>query len=89
MHLTFSAYYTLILAVLVLLLGKLLVTRIRFLRDYNIPEPVAGGLVVAACILALNLSLGWTFGFATDLQTAFMLVFFSSIGLSANFAKLK
>lgn len=89
MHVNFSAYYTLILAVLVLLLGKLLVNRIRVLREYNIPEPVAGGLVVAAAILALNLSFGWTFGFATDLQTAFMLVFFSSIGLSANFAKLK
>ena len=89
MQVTFSAYYTLILAVLVLLLGKFLVNRIRLLREYNIPEPVAGGLVVAACILALNLSLGWTFSFATDLQTAFMLVFFSSIGLSANFAKLK
>lgn len=89
MHLTFSAYYSLILAVLVLLLGKLLVHRVRFLRDYNIPEPVAGGLVIAAVILALNITLGWTFSFATDLQTAFMLVFFSSIGLSANFAKLK
>lgn len=89
MQVTFSAYYTLILAVLVLLLGKFLVNRIRLLREYNIPEPVAGGLVVAAVILTLNLTLGWTFGFATDLQTAFMLVFFSSIGLSANFAKLK
>ena len=89
MHVNFSAYYTLILAVLVLLLGKFLVNRIRFLRDYNIPEPVAGGLVVAAVILTLNLSLGWTFGFDTDLQTAFMLVFFSSIGLSANFSKLR
>lgn len=89
MQLTFSAYYSLILAVLVLLLGKFLVNRIRFLRDYNIPEPVAGGLVIAAVILILNLTLGWTFSFATDLQTAFMLVFFSSIGLSANFAKLR
>ena len=89
MQVTFSAYYTLILAVLVLLLGKFLVNRIRLLREYNIPEPVAGGLVVAAVILTLNLSLGWTFAFANDLQTAFMLVFFSSIGLSANFAKLK
>ena len=89
MQITFSAYYTLILAVLVLLLGKFLVSRIRLLREYNIPEPVAGGLLVAAAILVLNLTLGWTFAFATDLQTAFMLVFFSSIGLSANFAKLK
>ena len=89
MQVTFSAYYTLILAVLVLLLGKLLVNRIRFLRNYNIPEPVAGGLVVAALIYALHLTMGWSFKFESSLQSAFMLVFFSSIGLSANFAKLR
>lgn len=89
MHLNFSAYYTLILAVLVLLLGKFLVHRIRFLRDFNIPEPVAGGLVVAAVLYMLHATMGWSFGFETSLQTAFMLVFFSSIGLSANFAKLR
>ena len=89
MQITFSAYYTLILAVLVLLLGKLLVSRIRFLRDYNIPEPVAGGLLIAAVIYALNIFWGWSFTFENSLQSTFMLVFFSSIGLSANFAKLK
>lgn len=89
MHVNFSAYYTLILAVLVLLLGKFLVTRIRFLRDFNIPEPVAGGLVVAAVIYILHATMGWSFGFETSLQTAFMLVFFSSIGLGANFTKLQ
>lgn len=89
MHVTFSAYYTLILAVLVLLLGKFLVQRIRFLRNFNIPEPVAGGLVVAAVIYLLHATMGWSFGFETSLQAAFMLVFFSSIGLSANFVKLK
>ena len=89
MQITFSAYYTLILAVLVLLLGKLLVSRIRFLRDYNIPEPVAGGLLIAAVIYALNIFWGWSFKFESSLQSTFMLVFFSSIGLSANFAKLK
>ncbi len=88
MHLSFSAYYTLIFAVLVLLLGKLLTRHIRFLRDFNIPEPVSGGLVVAAIIFALHQATGLTLAFATGMQTTFMLVFFSSIGLSANFAKL-
>ncbi len=89
MHINFSAYYTLILAVLVLLLGKFLVQRVRFLRDFNIPEPVAGGLVVAAVIYLLHETIGLTLGFEGSLQTAFMLIFFSSIGLSANFAKLR
>ena len=38
-------YYTLIVATLVLLVGRLMVDRIKFLQDFNIPEPVAGGLV--------------------------------------------
>ncbi|WP_027015049.1 sodium/glutamate symporter [Comamonas composti] len=89
MHLTFSSYYTLISAALVLLLGKWLVHRIRFLREFNIPEPVAGGLVVAAALFSLHYFLGYSITFNSDLQTAFMLVFFSSIGLSANFSKLR
>lgn len=89
MHLTFSAYYTLIFAALVLLLGKWLVRHLRLLREFNIPEPVAGGLVVAVALFVLNQTLGCTFSFSSELQMAFMLVFFSSIGLSANFAKLR
>ena len=47
MEFTFNAFYTLIAAVIVLLLGRFLVNNIDFLRKYNIPEPVAGGLVAA------------------------------------------
>ena len=89
MDIQFSTYYTLIFAALVLLVGKFLVQKIRFLRDFNIPEPVAGGLVAAALSLALNVFAGYRLSFDGSLQTAFMLVFFSSIGLSANFAKLR
>mgnify|MGYP002653971240 CR=1 FL=1 len=39
----FNSYYTLIAATLVLLIGKFLVQKVKFLRDFNIPEPVAGG----------------------------------------------
>ena len=89
MEIKFSAYYTLIFAVLVLLVGKLLVQRIRFLRDFNIPEPVAGGLVAAVISYGLFSFADIRASFDSSLQTAFMLVFFASIGLSANFAKLR
>ncbi len=89
MDIQLSTYYTLILAVLVLLVGKVMVKHIRFLRNFNIPEPVAGGLVAALLSYAFNLSTGYRLSFDGSLQTVFMLVFFSSIGLSANFAKLR
>lgn len=81
-------YGTLVAASLVLLLGRGLVTRIGFLRAYNIPEPVAGGLVVALALLALR-SFEVDVRFDTSLQTPLMLAFFATIGLSADFASLK
>ncbi|SDM39406.1 glutamate:Na+ symporter, ESS family [Oryzisolibacter propanilivorax] len=89
MAIQFGTYYTLILAAIVLLVGKFLVRRIRWLREFNIPEPVAGGLVAALLSWGLNAAFGIRPTFDSSLQTAFMLVFFSSIGLSANFAKLR
>ncbi len=84
-----NSYYTLIAATLVLLLGKLMVNKIKFLRDFNIPEPVAGGLVAAICLFSLHAVTGIGFQFQKPLQDAFMLIFFTSIGLSADFSRLK
>jgi len=89
MNFTFNAYYTLIAAVIVLLIGKILVNRIEFLRKYNIPEPVAGGLVAATISTLVYNFWGYSITTSSELQTSFMLIFFISIGLSANFAKLK
>jgi ESS family glutamate:Na+ symporter len=44
---------------------------------------------VAAVIFALHRFMGLNLSLESGLQSAFMLVFFSSIGLSANFAKLR
>ncbi|MBD0091826.1 sodium/glutamate symporter, partial [Acinetobacter baumannii] len=66
-----------------------LVNRIDFLKRYNIPEPVAGGLVAAVVSLLVHTFWGYSIVFSSELQTSFMLVFFASIGLSANFMKLK
>ena len=89
MNFTFNAYYTLIAAVIVLFIGKFLVNKIPFLRKYNIPEPVVGGLVAAfISTLAYNFW-GHSITTSSELQTSFMLIFFTSIGLGANFYKLK
>ena len=89
MEITLNGYYTLILATLVLLLGRFLVKRVKFLEDFNIPEPVAGGLVAAIVVYILNIVWGYSFNFHQGLQTATMLMFFASIGLSADFSRLK
>ncbi|QMT30366.1 sodium/glutamate symporter [Alysiella filiformis] len=83
-----NGYYTLIMATIVLLIGRVLVQKIKFLRDFNIPEPVAGGLV-AALVMSILYTQGISFTFEASLQSAFMMIFFASIGLSADFSRLK
>lgn len=85
----FNSYYTLIAATLVLLLGKWLVNKIKFLQDFNIPEPVAGGLIAALLLFGLHFMYGVSVKFEKPLQDAFMLIFFISIGLSADFSRLR
>ena len=89
MNFTFNAYYTLIAAVIVLFIGKFLVNKIPFLRKYNIPEPVVGGLVAAFISTFAYNFWGYSITTSSELQTSFMLIFFTSIGLGANFYKLK
>lgn len=82
-------YSTLVAASLVLLLGRWLVARIGFLRTYSIPEPVVGGLLVAALLLLLRVLTDIEVRFDASLQAPLMLAFFATIGLNADFASLK
>ncbi len=84
-----DVYGTLVAASLVLLAGRKLVEKISFLRTYSIPEPVAGGLIVALGLYALHSASGIQIRFDSTLSTPLMLTFFSCIGLNADFASLK
>ncbi|MEN7526214.1 MULTISPECIES: sodium/glutamate symporter [unclassified Cupriavidus] len=82
-------YETLVAASLVLLVGRKLVQVTRPLRTYNIPEPVAGGLIVAICLALARYTADVEVKFDTVTQTPLMLAFFATLGLSANLASLK
>ncbi|WP_164110261.1 MULTISPECIES: sodium/glutamate symporter [Sphingobacterium] len=85
----FGLFETLTSACLVLLLGFYVVKKVKFFQNYNIPEPVVGGFLVAILLYLAYHFYGISFQFDGSLQTSMMLIFFSSIGLSADFAKLK
>lgn len=80
---------TLVAATLVLLLGRKLVNGVSLLKKYTIPEPVAGGLVVALALLVLKKSIDLEFDFDMSLRDPLMLAFFATIGLNANLASLR
>ncbi|RAW95376.1 MULTISPECIES: sodium/glutamate symporter [unclassified Photorhabdus] len=84
-----DVYGTLVASALVLLLGRKLVQSVPFLEKYTIPEPVAGGLLVALILLAVKQTIGWEISFDLSLKDPLMLTFFATIGLNANLASLK
>jgi ESS family glutamate:Na+ symporter len=84
-----DVYGTLVAASAVLLIGQLLVARVRWLAAYTIPEPVAGGLLVALLLLALRTGLDFKVQFDTSLSAPLMLTFFACIGLNADLASLR
>lgn len=84
-----DTYGTLVAACLVLLLGRKLVQTVPFLKKYTIPEPVAGGLLVAFMMLLMQKTLGWEISFDMSLKDPLMLAFFATIGLNANLASLR
>lgn len=80
---------TLVVASLVLLLGRGLIKTVPLLQKHTIPEPVAGGLLIALILLLLKTAFNWQIEFDTSLREPLMLAFFASIGLNADFASLR
>ena len=89
MTITLDVYGSLVAASLVLLMGRKLVASVRPLRAYSIPEPVAGGLLVALVMLALHAVNGAEIRFDTSLSAPLMLTFFACIGLNADLVSLR
>jgi ESS family glutamate:Na+ symporter len=52
----YSPWYLLVVSVPVLMSGEILVKRVKFLSRFNIPAPVAIGIVISLLVLAVNLS---------------------------------
>ncbi len=59
------------------------------MQDYNIPEPVVGGIIIAIGIFCLLKYSGIKFSFNDSLREPLMLAFYASIGLSADFTSLR
>ena len=83
-----SPRQTIIVAILVLYFGKFLTSKVAFLREYNIPEPVSGGLIASILFGALYGVFDLEFQFALQLRDTLLITFFTTIGLSSKFATL-
>ncbi|CAQ81428.1 sodium/glutamate symporter [Aliivibrio salmonicida] len=85
--LSIGALESFLIAIAVLFLGHFINSKINLFKKYNIPEPIVGGLIVAFAITLLHFQ-GISLEFSLPLQNIFMLMFFSTVGLAANYTQL-
>ena len=88
MNYELDAFLIIIIAVIVMMIGIWVVNKVEILKKYNIPEPVVGGLIAAVITYILFKQFNITVNFDANIQQIFMLMFFTSVGLSAGLHKL-
>jgi ESS family glutamate:Na+ symporter len=77
------------IAIMVLAAGKLLHRRCKPLRAFNIPEPVASGLLVSVVVGVLHAVSGLELSFNLAVRDFLLLYFFAGIGLNADIRTLR
>ncbi len=83
-----DAFFALTIGFVVFFLGQKLTKKIRFLSDYNIPEPVSGGIAVALLTWAVYAFLDREISFDLSARDALLVYFFTTVGLNARFSDL-
>jgi ESS family glutamate:Na+ symporter len=80
---------TLALGLFALVIATAIVRRVPVLSRLNVPTPVVGGVLVAVVAALLHQFAGTSIQFAGELTSFFLLVFFTTVGLSAKLSALK
>ena len=76
------------IGIIVYFIGMKLTDKIGFLRTYNIPEPVSGGIAAALLALALFLATGTALDYDLETRDRLLVYFFTAIGLNARLSDL-
>lgn len=73
---------------IVFFVGAFLTRKVRFLRDFSIPEPVSGGLFIALLIWLWRELSGQEIEFDLTVRDYLLVIFFACIGLNAKVSDL-
>ncbi len=76
------------LGIVVLFAGKSINGKIPFLQEFNIPEPVTGGLVFSILITVVFFVTGLEISFSLAPRDVLILYFFTGIGINADLRTL-
>jgi ESS family glutamate:Na+ symporter len=83
-----TAFQAFNLGIIVLFAGRYLNLNVGFLRDFNIPEPVTGGILCSLAFAFLYFTTGIETSFDLRARDALLIYFFTGIGLNSDFRTL-
>ncbi|MCW8929552.1 MAG: sodium/glutamate symporter [Gammaproteobacteria bacterium] len=86
--LALQSFFTVTLAIIVLFIGKGLNLHFAILRDFNIPEPVVGGLLFSILFAIVHFTIGISIEFDLKARDIMLVYFFTTIGLNSNIMDL-
>ncbi len=84
----FEGFVSFTLAIVLLFLGKVTVSKVEILRRYSIPEPVIGGFLCAAAVAVAYFFFDLKVTFDLEIRDWLLLYFFAAIGLRADIRTL-
>ncbi|GAB5502086.1 sodium/glutamate symporter [Pyruvatibacter sp.] len=83
-----DSFLALTVGIIVFFVGMNINRRVAFLRDYNIPEPVTGGILASLAALTLFLGTGVELNYDLAIRDVLLVYFFTSIGINARISDL-
>lgn len=89
MELKLNVYYTIAVAVLILLVGEAIKKRSSILRKFCIPVPVIGGLIFTVILTIGNVTGSFTMSLDSSFNEFFSLLFYAGVGYTASYKLLR
>lgn len=83
-----DSFLALTVGIIVYFIGAKLNDRIDFLRSYNIPESVVGGLIASLIALGLYVATGKELSYDLTTRDILLVYFFTAIGINARISDL-
>jgi ESS family glutamate:Na+ symporter len=87
-NISIDSFLSYTVGIIVFFIGVTLTKRFKTLQEYNIPEPVIGGLLAALIIYGFYIFSGIEIGFDLSTRDRLLVYFFTAIGLNARFSDL-
>ncbi|MBA6296603.1 sodium/glutamate symporter [Colwellia sp. MB02u-9] len=88
MNIEIDLIETLVIALLILFTGYFFNSKIAFLKNNNIPEPVVGGIAFSLFAALVHSMFDINFQFDMSFKNPLMTMFFTTVGLGASYSLL-